>query len=151
VDFKEVLVSQKRGTMYFLTSPSRKDLAKGEVLRLLGDIANERQEHFIVMTFDSGGRLINKHLVYIGTIDSIAVYMRDVFAKAMPDFPAAILVSHNHPSGDPAPSKDDIRTTNQLVAAGQLLGVPLLDHIVVAGDKHYSFVANGLIFPIPKP
>lgn len=116
-------------------------------MRLLGDIANERQEHFVVMTFNSGGTLVGKHLVYIGTIDSIAVYMRDIFAKAMPDFPAAIIVSHNHPSGDPSPSKDDIRTTQQLVSAGQILGVPLLDHIIVTGNKHYSFVANGLIFP----
>jgi DNA repair protein RadC len=149
VDFQEVLVSQKRGTMYFLTSPSRKNLDKGELLSLLGDIANEPQEHFVVMTFDGGGRLINKHLVYIGTVDSIAVYVRDVFAKAMPDFPSAIIVSHNHPGSedDLHPSKADIRTTNQIIAAGQILGVPLLDHIIVSGDEHYSFVANGLIFP----
>lgn len=133
--------------MHFVGSKRRKQLAKGEILRLLGDIANKPQEHFVVMTFRSDGALINKHLVYIGTIDRIEIHIRDIFAKAIPDFPAAIIVSHCHPSGDPSPSKDDIRTTNQLVSAGQLLGIPLLDHIVVAGDKHYSFVANGLIFP----
>lgn len=130
-----------------LAAPPRKNLAKREVLKLLGDIADKPQEHFIVLTFDTGGRLIGKHLVYIGTIDKVAIYTRDVFARAMPDFPAAVLISHNHPGGDPTPSKHDITTTQNLIAAGQLLGVPVLDHIIVSGSKHYSFVANGLIFP----
>ncbi len=136
---------QRRSSMTFLSSPSRKRLDNNEVLRLLGDIANEPQEHFVVLTFDTGGRVSGKHLVYIGTIDKIAVYSRDVFAKAMPDFPVAIIISHNHPSGNPTPSKQDIATTQHLIAAGQLLGVPVLDHIIVAGDEYYSFVANGLI------
>lgn len=133
-----------------MASPPRKNLAKREVLKLLGDIADKPQEHFVVLTFDTGGRLINKHLVYIGTIDKVAIYARDVFARAMPDFPAAIIVSHNHPGGDPMPSKQDITTTQHLIAAGQVLGVAVLDHIIVAGDEHYSFVANGLILP-PLP
>jgi len=134
-----------------IAAKRRKHLARSEILRLLGDIANQPQEHFVVMTFDGGGRLINRHLVYIGTIDRIEIHMRDVFAKAIPDFPAAIIVSHSHPSGDPSPSKDDISTTQQLLAAGQLLQIPVIDHIIVAGDRHYSFVANGLIFPELKP
>jgi DNA repair protein RadC len=56
-----------------------------------------------------------------------------------------IIVAHNHPSGDPRPSKQDISTTQQLVAAGQILGVRLYDHVIVAGEEHYSFSANGMM------
>lgn len=56
-----------------------------------------------------------------------------------------IIVAHNHPSGDPTPSKQDITTTQQLIAAGQILGVTLLDHVIVAGRRHYSFSASGMM------
>lgn len=71
---------------------------------------------------------------------------RDVYAGAVADLATGIIVAHNHPSGDPSPSKQNIATTQQLVAAGQILGVKLLDHIIVTGRKHYSFQMEGMIF-----
>jgi DNA repair protein RadC len=68
-----------------------------------------------------------------------------VYAGAVSDFATGIIVAHNHPSGDPTPSKQDIATTQQLVAAGQILGVTLIDHVIVAGEEHYSFWAEGMM------
>lgn len=122
-------------------------LKMDEMLSLLAKIANERQEHFAVITLDSGDRLINSKVIFIGTVTSTLVHPREIFAQAIADYAVSIVVSHNHPSGNPSPSKQDIATTQQLVAAGILLGINVDDHIIVAGSSHYSFTANGLILP----
>jgi DNA repair protein RadC len=115
------------------------------ILPLLRDISDHRQEHFVVLSLDSGGRLITKRIVFIGTVDAVIAHPREVFAGAVSDMATGIIVAHNHPSGDPNPSKQDITTTQQLAAAGQILGVRLIDHIVVAGKRHYSFADHGLL------
>lgn len=123
----------------------KKLLSMADILPLLSDIAVHRQEHFIVLSLDTGRRLITKRVVFIGTINSMVVHPREIYAGAIEGFAAGIVVAHNHPSGDPTPSREDIATTQQLVAAGQILGVDLLDHVIVAGRRHYSFSANGLL------
>ncbi|HEU5122227.1 MAG TPA: JAB domain-containing protein [Candidatus Saccharimonadales bacterium] len=120
-------------------------LKAADILPLLGDIACHRQEHFIVLSVDSGRRLITKRIVFIGTIDAVIAHPREVYAGAVSDFAMGVIVAHNHPSGDPTPSKQDIATTQQLIAAGQILGVTLLDHVIVAGQEYYSFAANGMM------
>ncbi|MGH7157457.1 MAG: JAB domain-containing protein [Candidatus Saccharimonadales bacterium] len=125
--------------------PSKKLLVAADCLLLLQDIANNRQEHFICLSINSGRQLITKRLVFIGTIDAVMVHPREVFSGAVADLAAGIVVAHNHPSGDPSPSKQDIAATQQLVAAGQILGIRVYDHIIVAGSEHYSFSANGMI------
>lgn len=120
-------------------------LTTADILPLLSDIANNRQEHFIVLSMNSGRRLITKRVVFIGTIDAVIAHPREVYAGVIADMAASIVVAHNHPSGDPTPSKQDIDTTQQLVAAGQILGVKLYDHIIVARRRHYSFRTNGMI------
>src|SRR5438046_7090390 len=116
-----------------------------DILLLLRDIASHRQEHFIVLSVDTGRKLITKRVVFIGTVDSVIAHPREVYAGAIADLAAGIVVAHNHPSGDPTPSKQDITTTQQLIASGQILGVRLYDHVIVAGKRHYSFSANGMI------
>ncbi|HSX05385.1 MAG TPA: JAB domain-containing protein [Candidatus Saccharimonadales bacterium] len=123
----------------------KKLLTTVDILPLLNDIASHRQEHFIVLSVDTGRKLITKRIVFIGTIDSVIAHPREVYAGAIADLAAGIVVAHNHPSGDPTPSKQDIATTQQLIAAGQILGVRLYDHVIVAGRRHYSFSANGMI------
>lgn len=120
-------------------------LTTDDVLPLLSDIASHRQEHFIVLSIDSGRRLITKRIVFIGTIDAVIAHPREVYAGAVADLAAGIVVAHNHPSGDPTPSRQDITTTQQLIAAGQILGMHLYDHVIVAGRRHYSFLANGML------
>ncbi len=122
-------------------------LDKADILPLLSDIATHRQEHFVVLSLDSGQRLITKRIVFIGTVDAVIAHPREIFAGAVSDFATGIIVAHNHPSGDPNPSKQDIATTQQLIAAGQILGVTLLDHVIVAGQRHYSFQENEMMLP----
>lgn len=120
-------------------------LSTADILLLLKNIATARQEHFVVLTLDSGGRLIKKRIVFIGTINATLIHPRETFSPAITDYAASIVVAHNHPSGDPSPSRQDIEGTQQLMAAGQILGIRLRDHIIVARSEHYSFLANGMI------
>jgi DNA repair protein RadC len=120
-------------------------LNTADILPLLKDISTDRQEHFLVLSIDSGRRLINKRVVFIGTVDTVMAHPREVYAGAVADFATGIIVAHNHPSGDSAPSKQDIATTQQLIAAGQIRGVDLIDHVIVAGREHYSFQASGMM------
>jgi DNA repair protein RadC len=83
------------------------------------------------------------HEVSRGTLDSTLVHPREVFKAALLANAAAIVVSHNHPSGDPSPTIDDLEVTTRLVAAGVILGVPLLDHIVVGAGRYFSFKESG--------
>lgn len=123
----------------------KKLLNTADILPLLKDISTDRQEHFVVLSIDSGRRLIAKRVVFIGTVDTVMAHPREVYAGAVADFATSIIVAHNHPSGDPTPSRQDITATQQLVAAGQILGVKLLDHIIVTEREHYSFIASGMI------
>lgn len=120
-------------------------LTTADILPLLSDIAAHRQEHFVVLSVDTGRKLITKRVVFIGTIDAVIAHPREVYAGAIADLAAGIIVAHNHPSGDPNPSKQDLATTQQLIAAGQILGVRLYDHVIVAGERHYSFLADGML------
>lgn len=70
---------------------------------------------------------------------------REIYAGAIADNATGIIIAHNHPSGDPMPSRDDITTTQQLAAAGLMLCIKLHDHIIIAGEEHFSFLANGML------
>lgn len=108
-------------------------------------IRSKKQEYFICLSLDSAQRLIVRRTVTIGTLTSTLVHPREVFAGPLKDRAASVIIVHNHPSGDPNPSKHDIETTQQLVAAGILLGVPLRDHIIIAAKSHYSFRSRGMV------
>lgn len=116
-----------------------------DALRHLSFIRNKRQEYFICLSLDSGGRVIKRRTVTIGLLDMALAHPREVFAGPLKDRAASVIVAHNHPSGDPKPSRADIKTTQQLVAAGILLGVPVGDHIIVAGQEHFSFMRARLL------
>lgn len=108
-------------------------------------IRTKRQEYFVCLSLDSGNRPIRRRTVTIGTLTATLVHPREVFAGPLQDRAATVVVAHNHPSGDPEPSKDDIKTTQQLIAAGQLLGIKVADHIIVTKQGHYSFNMHGLM------
>lgn len=110
-----------------------------DVLALLKDIAKKRQEYFVVLSLDSRHCVIKKRVVFIGTVDTIIAHPREVYAGAIADRASSIIVAHNHPSGDPTPSEQDIVTTEQLNEAGQILGIRLVEHLIVAGDRWFSF------------
>jgi DNA repair protein RadC len=115
------------------------------ILPLLNDIVEKRQEHFVVLTYTASMQLIKKQLVFLGTVSSSICHPREVFAVAIADAASGIVVSHNHPSGDPHPSSADIKTTQQLIAAGIIIGIPVLDHVIVAKSGHFSFAENHML------
>ncbi len=106
-------------------------------------LAHLRCECFYVLYLDTKGRLLHEQEVSRGTLSSSLVHPREVFAPALLRRAAAIVVAHNHPSGDPEPSADDRTTTRRLQRAGRLLGIELLDHVVVGAGRFTSFLEQG--------
>jgi len=97
-----------------------------------------RQEQFHIVTLDTKHKPIQTHCITIGTLDASLVHPREVFRPAIRDAASAIVLVHNHPSGDPTPSRQDFCVTDQLTEAGRVLGIAVLDHIVVAGEAGLS-------------
>jgi len=112
-----------------------------DILPYLKFIRSKKQEYVICLSLDSGRRLIARRVVTIGTLDASLIHPREVFAGPLKDRAASVIVAHNHPSGDPSPSKADIAVTQQLVAAGQLLGIKIHDHVIVCRSTYFSFKA----------
>lgn len=98
----------------------------------LANIRDKKQEHFVVLTLDGANQLIAKRTITIGTLTSSLVHPREVFAEAITDRAANIIVAHNHPSGTLSPSTADLEVTNRLNDAAKLLGIRLVDHIIVS-------------------
>lgn len=96
------------------------------------------KEHLMVLILDVKNRVIKEEIISIGTVQSAACEPRDIFMAAIKAGGAAMVVLHNHPSGDSKPSEKDITTTSELVYLGKMLGIPILDHIILGFDSYYS-------------
>lgn len=129
----------------YLIKQSKKVQNVGDILKLVEDIRDKKQEHFISLTLSGASLLIEKRVVFKGTVDSSLVHPREVFADALTDRAAGIVFVHNHPADDPEPSKADIEITKQLCEAGKLLGINVIDHIIVTQDNYFSFESAGLL------
>lgn len=101
----------------------------------LSDLRDKKQEYFVCLTLDGANRLIAKRIISIGTLTSSLVHPREVFAEAIADRAASIIVAHNHPSGNLQPSQADRDVTERLREAGELLGINLLDHVIITKDS----------------
>lgn len=109
-----------------------------DILARLADIRTKQQEYFVCLSLDGGQRLIAQRTITIGTLDTVIAHPREIFADAIADRAASVIIAHNHPSGEAKPSATDITLTQQLVAAGQLLGITLRDHIIVTKTEYFS-------------
>lgn len=117
-----------------------------DVVRLIGARLRDLQvEEFHLLALDTRSRVLRDVLVTRGLLDSSLVHPREVFRAAIMEAAAGIILVHNHPSGDPTPSAEDRAVTRQLVAAGQLLDMPVYDHVIIAGDRFTSFATAGLL------
>ena len=114
-----------------------------DVVALLPHLKEAEQEHYYVLGLDSRHRVLITHCAAIGTVDRVQVTLRDVFREAVRNNCAAIVCTHNHPSGDPTPSETDHELTRHLLQAAQLMGIPLLDHIVIGRSGVYSYAEAG--------
>jgi DNA repair protein RadC len=106
-------------------------VSPADVRRVCDDIASLAQETFQILTLDARHRLLNRHMVSLGVVDSALIAPREVFRAAILDSSTALIVVHNHPSGDPTPSAEDVRITRQLVEAGRVMAITIMDHVVV--------------------
>ena len=126
-----------------ITITDSKDVAKVFLdLLSLEDNIDQDKEHFYVMHLDIRSRVNLVELVSLGTLDSSLVHPRETFRRAIMQGSARIIVAHNHPSGEVDPSDTDTETTKKLLAAGELLGIRMQDHIIFAKDKFFSFKTN---------
>lgn len=109
-------------------------------------LQNEKQERFCASFLNAKGEVISTKTIHIGTLTASPVGPREVFREAIRENAASIIVAHNHPSGDPTPSPEDIAVTARLTEVGQLLDIPLLDHLIIGQNPAYvSFQERGLL------
>lgn len=101
-----------------------------------------KQEHFVILILDNRLRLIREKTLFIGSINRTLVSIREVFSEALSVNGVYVICVHNHPSGDPSPSQDDIDMTYRLMEAGDLMGIEVLDHIIIGWNCYYSFKAR---------
>ena len=106
---------------------------------------NLKQEHFYCLYFNNKQELLERKLLFMGTINQSITHPREVFKEAYRLSASSIVCMHNHPSGDLTPSRADISFTEKLIKIGQLQGIPILDHIIVGEDEYYSFYENNNI------
>ncbi len=102
-------------------------------------------ESFLVVHLDSKNRMVGMTTTSIGSMTSSLVHPRDVFRPAIANLTAGLIFIHNHPSGDPAPSKEDLDITKRLCEVGNLIGIRCLDHIIIGSGRYFSFADEGLI------
>ena len=108
-------------------------------------LAGRKKEHFILLLLDSRHRVLRVAEISVGSLDMSIVHPRETFREAIAASAAAILLAHNHPSGDPAPSKEDLDLTRRLMEAGRLLGIPVLDHLIVGASGVLSLRSAGFL------
>ncbi|MEK7496699.1 MAG: DNA repair protein RadC [Patescibacteria group bacterium] len=116
-----------------------------EIWKLCLDIRDSKKEHFMAFYLDTQNYLIERQIISIGTLNASLVHPREVFEPAIKHSAAAIIVAHNHPSGNTEPSPDDIEVTKRLVEAGKILGIDILDHVIITKDSFISLKEKGLI------
>ncbi|MCP3940266.1 MAG: DNA repair protein RadC [Desulfobacteraceae bacterium] len=120
------------------------------LLGQLAHIAEKAQEHFVAITMDSKNKIIANRIITIGLLNSSQVHPREVFADAITDRAATMIVAHNHPSGDCYPSPEDIAITKRLVQTGEIIGIPVRDHIIISADEYKSFMELGVMGNIQR-
>ena len=108
-------------------------------------LKGKKKEHFWVICLDTRNGLINCRPVSIGSLDTSIVHPREVFKEAVSSSAASVIFVHNHPSGDPEPSKEDVELTKRLVKAGEIVGIDVLDHIIVCDKSYLSLKAKNLL------
>ncbi len=116
-----------------------------QVFEMFKDLVIETKEHFLCLHLDGKNRIICLDRVSVGSLNQSVVHVREVLKSALLSSAAGTLLIHNHPTGDPSPSPDDIIITNRLKEAGLLISIPVIDHIIIGDGQYVSFVERGLL------
>ena len=134
VSIKQVRESSK---LYDVEKKITYPIDAANVINAVFDLENEDKEKFGILVLDTKNKVNAAHIVSMGSLDSTLVHPREVFKLAILNNASSIICFHNHPSGDPNPSKEDVNVTKRLQAAGKILGIELVDHIIIGADKRY--------------
>ncbi len=138
----QILAGFELARRYLINEPIRISEPK-DALPLLSDIMNKQQEYFVCISLNGANEIIEKRVVTVGLLDTTQVHPREVFADAITDRAASVIIAHNHPSGELSPSKNDLNVHKQLVEAGNILGIKVLDHLIVTKKGYYSLKEEG--------
>ncbi|RJX27380.1 MAG: DNA repair protein RadC [Desulfurivibrio sp.] len=114
-----------------------------DALPLVRHYGDRKQEHFLCISLNGANEVITTRVVSVGLVNKTQVHPREVFADPITDRASAVILAHNHPSGNLTPSKEDLQITRQLKEAGETLGIAVLDHIIFSRQGHYSLLEHG--------
>ena len=115
------------------------------IFELTADIRRSNREHFVGFYLNSRNQVLRREIISIGSLNASIVHPREVFIPALAVSAASLILAHNHPSGDPSPSEEDLAITRRIAESGRLLGIELLDHVVVAREAYTSFKERRLL------
>lgn len=112
---------------------------------VMSELRYQTKEHFMALLLSTKNHVIARAIISVGSLNASIVHPRELFREAISYSAAAVILVHNHPSGDPTPSQEDISLTKQLVEAGNLLTISVLDHVIIGDGKYVSFKEKGII------
>jgi DNA repair protein RadC len=145
VSFERVVLVKEKVRRYELPRAIVDPQDAYNAIKTITNVQEEAQEVFGVLILNTKNKIVAVHEISRGTINSSMAHPREVFKPAVLHNAAAIICFHNHPSGDPKPSVEDIEVTKRLVEAGKILGIEVLDHIIVSDDGYVSLKERGVV------
>lgn len=145
VSFERVILVKEKVGRYELPRKISNPDQVYKAITVITSVEGEAQEVFGVLILNIKNKIVAVHEISRGTLNGSMVHPREVFKPAVLHNAAAIICFHNHPSGDPEPSRDDIETTKRLVEAGKIMGIEVLDHIIVGDERYTSLKERGII------
>ncbi len=145
VSFERVVLVKEKMGRYDLPRETESPEKAYNANQTITNVQEEAQEVFGILVLNTKNKIVAVHEVSRGTLSASMVHPREVFKPAVLHNAAAIICFHNHPSGDPEPSKDDIKITKRLVEAGEIMGIEVFDHIIVGDDRYVSLKERGVM------
>lgn len=154
-EFKNQVPAMKLQAMYEIFRRTNKLKKNGNKTKIktaddvfnyyIDNLMDKNKEHFYALYLNTKNRIISESLVSIGTLNASLIHAREVFNPAIKSSANSVILVHNHPSGDPSPSKEDEKVTKAIIDAGNILGIKVLDHVVIGNGDFFSFKKDGLI------
>lgn len=143
----QIVATFELGRRFFLEDKGRIPTIKGpeDVFKHLSEMKKLQKEHFRGLYLNTRNRLIHDEIISMGTLNLSLIQPREVFRPAIEYSAAALILAHNHPSGDPEPSEDDIKVTRQIAEVGKLMEIDVLDHVIIGEERFVSLKERGVI------
>jgi len=143
----QILAAIELGSRLFKEKPEQEIYIHSpeDTIKIISNIKNNKKENFVALYLDARNKLIHQETISIGSLNASIVHPREVFEPAIQYLAAQIILAHNHPSGDPEPSTEDLAITKRLVESGKILGIEITDHIILAKNGFISFKAKRLL------